>query len=89
MSSSAPALMEKWSVEQLPALVSNFTVECSFGCTFIISPLPLSLFLDGIFSLIVSFFLHLYPVCMCVCQWTVAGAAGHSGALAVEHVMLV
>lgn len=86
VSPSALALMEKWSVEQLPALVSDLTVECSFGCTFIISP---SLLLSILKYLILSYCLFLSLSCVCVSQWTVAGAAGRSGALAVEHVTSV
>lgn len=84
VSSTVRALMEKWCAEQLTALVSGFTSHYSFKCTFTCVPLCFLLSLSPILSLSFSVF---NPVC--VSQWTVAGAAGPSGVLAVERVMLV
>lgn len=89
VSQTVPALMEKWSAEQLPALVSDFTINCTFECTFTCVSPCLSLFF--LLSAIVSHSLCLsLSFILCVfSQWTVAGAAGPSGALAVGRVMLV
>lgn len=82
--------MEKWSAEQLLALVSDYTINCSYE-HLLFHSLPVSCcpqvfcfsFICLPFSLSFSVFFS-----VCVSQWTVAGAAGPSGALAVEHVML-
>lgn len=92
VSSTVRALMEKWSVEQLTALVSGFTSHYSFKCTFTCVPpcflLSMSLsFCPQWFPILSLSFSVFNPVC--VSQWTVAGAAGPSGVLAVERVMLV
>lgn len=79
--------MEKWSAEQLPALVSGFSINCSllfhslpvYCCLQVFSTLLICLSFSLSFSVFYS---------VCVSQWTVAGAAGPRGALAVEHVML-
>lgn len=71
------ALMGKWSVAHFPALVSALTRAT--GIKFFLLIFPIN------FLAVLS----LSCVCLCVSQWTVAGAAGHSGVHAVERVMLV
>lgn len=68
MCETAPALMEKWSVAQGPALVSSCIshLQC-FSCLPFSSP-----------AIVLRVFL----------QWTVAGAAGPSGAPVVGPATL-
>lgn len=79
--------MEKWSAEQLHAPVSG-SLLLEVLNAYLVNSLSLASLGSYISS---SFFGH--SLCLnfvlCVSQWTVAGAAGLSGAPAVEHVMLV
>lgn len=52
-------------------------------CSFYYHSFPFSVSLKFSYSLLFSLFFP--PLCVSFSQWTVAGAAGHSGALAVER----